>query len=323
MFNNLSNQITRAFSKSIYILKDHAPEILAVTGSVASVGAIACAIKETPKATQIMEEHKQNIENVHTVIKSADESEDIEYTSDDEKKDLFIIYTKTGLKLAKNYWPMLLLEGISIACTLGGAYTSRKKYSSLLATAMTMETIHKKYRENVVERFGEETDKELRHGIKTKAEEYVIKDKDGKETKVKEVSRDKNSKYDTHGDITRIFDEINAPGTYSRDAYANRAFILGVEQWANNRLVTRGYVYLNEIYEKLGVPESDAGHHLGWVYKDHSTDDLMEHHNRILISFVGYDGQPAKDFENGLEPSVILDFNVDGYIDNQIKRRRR
>ncbi len=323
MLNNLSNHLSRTIHKGIYILKDHAPEILAVTGSVASVGAIAFAIKETPKATQILEEHKQNIENVHTVIKSADESEEIDYSSDDEKKDLFIIYSKTGLKLVKNYWAMLLLEGISIGCTLGGAYTSRQKYASLLTTALTMEQIHNTYRKNVVERFGEETDKELRHGIKTKAEEYVIKDKDGKETKVKEVTRDKKSKYDTHMDITRFFDEVNAAGTYSRDAWANRAFILGIEQWANNRLVTRGYVYLNEVYEKLGVPESEAGHHLGWVYKDHSKDDLQKHHNRIVISFVGADGQPATDFENGIEPSVLLDFNVDGYIDNQIKWRRR
>lgn len=322
MFNNLSNHITRTVSKGIYILKDHAPEILAVTGSVASVGAIVCAIKETPKATQIMDEHKKNIENVHAVIKSADESEDIEYSSDDEKKDLFIIYSKTGLNLVKNYWPMLLLEGISIACTLSGAYTSRKRYSSLLTTAVAMEAIHKKYRENVVERFGEETDNELRHGIKTKAKEYVIKDKNGKEIKVKEVCREK-SKYDTHDDITRIFDEINAAGTYSRDAYANRSFILGVEQWANNLLVTRGWVYLNEVYEKLGLPQSRAGHNLGWVYKDHSTDDVSKHHNRVVISFVGYDGNSAKDFENGLEPSVILDFNVDGYISNEINWRRR
>ncbi len=320
MFNNLSNTVTRALNKSIYIVKDHAPEILAVVGSVASVGAVVCAIKETPKATKIMEEHKQNIENIHTVVKSADETEEYEYTSDDEKKDLFVTYAKTGMKLAKNYWPMLVLEGISIGCTLTGAYKGRQRYSSLLSTALTMEAIHKKYRENVIERFGEETDKEMRHGIKTKAEEYVIKDKDGKETKVKEV---KKSKYDTHDDITRLFDEVNAASTYSRDAYANRSFILGVEQWANHRLVTRGFVYLNEVYEKLGLPESSAGHHLGWVYKDHSKDDLAKHHNRILISFVGYDGKPAKDFENGIEPSVLLDFNVDGYIDNQIKWRRR
>lgn len=307
--------VKRFVSTGIYMLKDHAPEIMAVVGSVASVGAIGFAIKETPKATKIIEEHKKHIENVHTVVESADGEEEFEYSPDDEKKDLFIIYTKTAGRLLKTYWPVILLESLSIGCTLGGAYKSRQKYSSLLSAAVAMEAIHKQYRQNVVEKYGEEIDKELRHGLKTKTKEYIKKDKDGKETKVKETVKVADNKTDK--DISRLFDETSL--YYSRDPHANKQFILSVEQWANMRLKQYGHVFLNEVYEKLGFEPTEIGHNVGWVYKDHSADDLKKHNNVIIFNFVDVHGNKATEFEAGFEPSVLIDFNVDGFISKDIK----
>ena len=106
----------------------------------------------------------------------------------------------------------------------------------------------------------------------------------------------------------RIFDETNEK--WNKDADTNRWFLNRVQSFFNDRLRTNGYVFLNDVYEELGFPKTKAGQVVGWIY---------DPDNKYIDSYIDFgiydvDRQKAKDFVNGYERSIILDFNVDGNI---------
>jgi hypothetical protein len=93
----------------------------------------------------------------------------------------------------------------------------------------------------------------------------------------------------------------------------NLIFLQCQQNWANDQLRTRGHVFLNEVYDMLGLERSKAGAVVGWVFtKDGSTDNF--------IDFGVFNGetQISRDFVNGHEGAILLDFNVDGVIYDKI-----
>lgn len=103
----------------------------------------------------------------------------------------------------------------------------------------------------------------------------------------------------------RIFDE-GCPG-WSKDPEANLAFLRLIEANANTLLKTQGYLYLNKVYELLGIPHSKAGQLVGWIYKDP---------NPAGDNYVDFDIYATRngDAINGYARTILLDFNVDGII---------
>ena len=110
----------------------------------------------------------------------------------------------------------------------------------------------------------------------------------------------------------RIFDELN--DNWEKDAELNLFFINGQLNYWNHILQTKGYVFLNEVYEALGFNPTKAGQHVGWYYdaKNPKAD------NYIDFGIYDVNRRDASEFVNGMERSVILDFNVQGPIDSLI-----
>jgi hypothetical protein len=108
----------------------------------------------------------------------------------------------------------------------------------------------------------------------------------------------------------RFFDETC--NDWKRNAEYNRAFLQCQQSYYNQMLQSRGHVFLNEVYDSLGIPRSQAGAAVGWILsKDGDNfvdfgifDDLTNPH--------------VRDFVNGHENSILLDFNVDGIIWDKI-----
>jgi hypothetical protein len=79
---------------------------------------------------------------------------------------------------------------------------------------------------------------------------------------------------------------------------------------ATKRLESQGYLFINDVYEMLGFPKIKEGQVAGWIYnKEMPIGDN-------LVDFGIYDvtRQTTRDFVNGYERSIVLDFNIDGQI---------
>lgn len=306
---DLTNNATRAFHKAGFQLKKHSPEILVVTGVIGTVVSAVMACKATTKVSTILDKTKTNVDTIHECVNNPELAE--EYTVEDSKKDLAIVYAQTGLEFAKLYGPSVVLGAASITSILAGHNILRKRNLALAAAYQVVDTGFKQYRGRVVERFGEQMDKELKYDIKAKEIEETIVDKKGKEktvTKTVEVA----NPIAAQSPYTICFDETCTG--WQRDAEANKFFLLRQQDYANEKLRSRGYLFLNEVYDMVGARRTRAGQVVGWVYDE--SNPIGD--NYVDFGIFDLRNEDARNFVNGLEKSIWLSFNVDGDILNNL-----
>lgn len=313
--NELMTTVSSSFNRVGFQLKKHSPEILVVAGVVGTVVSTVMACKATTKVSDILEKTKEDINSIHDC--AANESLAEEYTPEDVKKDLAIVYVQTGVKLAKLYAPAVALGVLSISGILASNNILRKRNVALAAAYATVDKGFKEYRNRVVERFGEEVDRELKHNIKAKKIEKIVIGEDGKEKKVKETISvvDGNSL----SDYSFFFEESNP--YWEKDGNYNRMFLLAQQQYANDKLRANGYLYLNDVLDTLGIPRTKAGQIVGWVYDSENPNGdnyvdfgIYETYRRDEESFVKDKAMGERFGKEKYERVVILDFNVDGNI---------
>lgn len=311
MKNTFVKTLTDVFYDVTFKAKKHSPEILAGAGVAGLVVTVVSACKATTKASKILEETKETVVKIHETAENPEFAED--YTAEDCKKDLTIVYTQTALKLVKLYAPTVIFGVSSVTCMLASNNILRKRNVALTAAYAAIDSSFKNYRNAVIERVGEEFDKELRYNVKTQEVEETVVNKDGSETTVKKTVQVVNggSEYSPY---SKIFDKLN--DYWENDASLNRAFLQGRERMANDMLRTKKRVFLNEVYELIGFEPTRAGQVVGWVY-DPDNPNVDSY-----ISFGIYDNimddtpgaERRRMFVNGLESSIILDFNPDGNV---------
>lgn len=306
MKSEFVNGVTRAFGKVGLSLKKHSPEILLVVGVVGTVASTVMACKATTKVKDILEETKEQVDQVHEVLESDEISEE-EYSVEDSKKDLAIIYAQTGLKFVKLYGPSVAVGALSLISILTSHKMLRAR-NLALATAYTAATkAFKDYRGRVVDRFGKELDRELRYNIKAKEIEEIVVNEDGTESTVTTTVNvaDPNA----FSIYSIAFCEGN--NGWTKDPELNKVFLLQTQNYANDKLKSRGWMTLNEVYDMLGAPRTKNGGLAGWVY----TDDSSAGDNFVDFGiFDIYNNPKAGDFLNGRERSIILDFNCIGNV---------
>lgn len=135
---------------------------------------------------------------------------------------------------------------------------------------------------------------------------------DGEEVKVsteKKEIEEEVIKHDEVSEYARFFDE-GCIG-WSKNSEYNLMFLRWKQLYANDLLRAKGHLLLNDVYRQLGIPESKAGYFVGWIYDEN---------NPLGDNFVdfGLNDLRNKDFINGYERCVLLDFNVDGVIVDKI-----
>ena len=303
------SKLTRTLNRVGLKLKKHSPEILVVTGVVGTVASAVMACKATTKIDEVLAETKDNIDKTKDYVEKKGFSE--KYTEEDYKKDLTIFYAKGGLELVKLYAPSVALGALSITAILSGHNVLRKRNVALAAAYATVEKGFKEYRGRVVERFGEELDRELKYNIKAKeVEETTVAEKTGEEKVTKKTVNvaDPNN-YSTYA---RFFDD-GCTG-WTKDPEYNLMFLKNQQRYANDLLKSRGHLFLNEVYDMLGIPRTKAGQVVGWIYDEEYPN------GDNFVDFGIYDlyNEKARDFVNGYEKTILLDFNVDGDIMNLI-----
>ena len=311
MKKNILVNFNRSINKTMFKVKKHSPEILVVTGVIGVVASAVMACKATTKISKISDEHKKQIDELHLALERGETKAGESYDVEDSKKDLTIIYAQTGLKYVKLYAPSVVLGALSITAIISSNNILRKRNVALAAAYTAVDKSFKNYRNRVVERFGKDLDRELRYNIKAKEVEETIVDDDGKEKKIKKTVN--VASLNIPSDYARFFDEYCTGWT--KDPEYNLGFLKAQQAYANNRLREQGYLYLNDVYDMLGIQKTKAGQVVGWVYDESNTD--IDNY----IDFGIYDlyDEDKRDFVNGRERSILLDFNVDGNIWENMK----
>ena len=308
----IANKVTKVFHKTRFMTKKHSPEILITAGVVGVVASGIMACRATLKVHDTLEEAVQNLADIHEAAEHGCTAVGVPYSEEDCRKDVTTVYFQTGLKLVKLYAPSVILGVTSLGCVVTSNNILRKRNAALAAAYATIDKSFKEYRSNVVERFGETVDRQLKYNIKTKEVEETIVDENGKEKKVKktvEVSEKKD-----YSDYSRFFDVGNP--YWAKDAEYNRMFIRAQQQYANDRLRAQGYLFLNDVYESLGFDRTVAGQSVGWLYRP----DDPNHNGDNYIDFGIFDTHrsDARNFQDEFERTVLLDFNPDGPILNKV-----
>jgi hypothetical protein len=286
----IKNVVTSQVARKILLSKKHSPTILFGAGVVGVVGATVLACKATLRLEDILDESQRDHELARTL-------EHRNYSEDDRKSDHVKITLNTAARVVRLYSPAILVGTASIAALTGSHVTLSKRNAGLMAAYSALDKGFKEYRTRVREELGEEKDLEFRHGTDTVIE--TVEGKNGpKEVERTVVPAEMPSMY------ARFFDESSTE--WSRQPEYNQAF-LGMQQtWFNDLLRTRGHVFLNEVYDRLGFERTKAGQHVGWV---------MAKGGDNYIDFGIYNGnERSRAFVNRNERSILLDFNVDGVI---------
>ena len=299
-------------NRSLLKARKHSPEILLIVGLAGVVSSAIMACKATTKASDILEDMKEKREVIHECEANQQLIDSGEYSEEDAKKDLTLVYFQTGLKFVKLYGPAVLLGALSIASVLTSHNILRKRNLALAAAYATIDKGFKEYRERVVERFGKEVDRQLKYNIKAeKIEEKTIDPETGEE-KIEEKTIETGEISDCSC-YARFFDEYSE--CWQRNSEYNLMFLKAQQRYANDKLKAKGHLFLNEVYDMLGIPRTKAGQIVGWLY---DPDGNSDGDNYVDFGIYDLHNRQKRKFVNGTEYSILLDFNVDGDILSRI-----
>lgn len=292
--------ITQTIARNGLLLQKNSPEVLFAVGTVGMVGSTVLACRATLKMDGVLEESQAKLRQSRDMAAS---DEFATYTKSDSKHDVRLIRVQTSMKIVKLYAPAIIVGGLSIAALTTSHRTLSKRNAALAAAYTALDKGFRQYRARVIEKYGDEEDQHFRYGT----EQVEVVNDQGKKELVTRVSPDAGGSI-----YARFFDRL-CPDWGPNPEY-NLIFLKCQQNWANDMLHARGHVFLNEVYDHLGLKRSKAGSVVGWVLSKDSKSDNY-------ISFGVFEGQDqtARDFVNGFEGSILLDFNVDGLIWDQIE----
>ncbi len=311
--NKLLSTVKKSLCKSKIALKAHSPEILVFAGTVGVVASAVLACRATLKARDILDTTRNTLDDIHEVSEKASNGElTVEYSDTDKKKAVTLACVRMGMAFTKLYAPSVILGTLSLASIITSHRILEKRNVTMAAAYTAIDTGFKQYRGRVIERFGDEVDKELKYGIKTQTITEKTSDDAGNESE-----RETTIKVaDPHADCdeyTRFFDDNSR--NWTNNAEYNLTFLRTQEAYFNQKLIADGYVFLNDVYNALDLKGSSLGQIVGWYYDPENPN----HKGDNYIDFGIYDCNipDTMDFVNGYRPTVLLNFNVDGPIINK------
>ena len=298
---NVISAIKTVSLKTVSKVKKFSPEILLGVGVVGIFGGVILACVETLKVNDIFDEHLEERGHIDARYDGMPEN-----TNKDKQRDICKLYGKTGIELAKNYAPAAGCLVTGMFCIFSSYGIMRKRNLTAVAAASAISQAFDEYRQRVKDAIGEEKEKDIRYGTKQEKIEVKSTDEAGNET----VKKEKQTVFpDLLNDpYAKFFDELNP--NWCKNPEHNLNFLKMAQNWANDLFNSRGHVFLNEVYDMLGIPRTAAGAVCGWVKG--AGDDF--------IDFGIYDGyrKSCREFVNGYESSILLSFNVDGVIYDKI-----
>lgn len=295
----LKNVLTSKVGRQLLTVQKHSPALLFAAGVVGMVGTVVLASQATLRVSDVLDDFHDDLDNV-TALESP------KYSEKDRQRDKVILYTRLVVKLGKMYGPSILVGTASIAALTGSHVVLNRRLAGVTAAYAALEKGFEKYRSRVKAELGEDKDREFRYGLETR--EIVEETNEGPVVKnYHQIGKDGASIY------ARFFDEGSR--NWQKASGYNQMFLRAQQNYANDLLRARGHVFLNEVYDMLGLERSKEGAVVGWVLNACESDTSDEF---IDFGIFEHDIYDAMRFVNGDERSILLDFNVDGIIYDKI-----
>lgn len=282
----IPNNVSRAVAMKVLKAKHKSPHVFFAVGVAGVVGGTYLACKATLKLEETVDEISEELREVKAVDNNRNTSESDYY------KDLAYVYGKSAVKLGRLYGPALVVGSVSIASLTGAHVQLARRNTALTAAFAGLSKTYNEYRARVIEEIGEERERDIYMDMRN--EEF--EDEKGKKKVERVVGPNGFSPY------AQLFDESNT--NFLKNAEMNRIFLQVRQNYCNDLLHSRGYLFLNEVYSQLGFEHTKAGCVVGWMLDDDGDG---------FVDFGLHEAQAAG-FTEGWEPRVLLDFNVDGNI---------
>lgn len=297
---SFKSTVTRFVSRAGTTLAKNYPTIALTAGVVGFAGTVGLAIHATNKSQWIIGNHKGDIHHTRERFKKQNDP----YSPEQFKKDQIAIWTNTITLLGKNYAPTMALGVASIAALISGQSVLSSRLNTMTIAYEGARTILKTYRENVKKEVGEEKELEI----------YTTSAADGRQRLIDTGVIDPDcAGYDFAG-TTFWFDSTTSPENYQDSDVANANFLSDVENAMNRRLQQRGHLFLNDVYEALGMEDTPLGTQIGWINLPGKVESYVDfgYQRNVDETVMGRIKETAD------EHAFLLDLNVDGVIWNMI-----
>jgi len=276
----IPTNVTRTVKRAVLEAKIVSPKVLFAVGVVGSVASTVLACRATLKLEEKLEHFQADIDTAKQV-------------ADLPKRSFALVYAHGTMDIVKLYGPSILVGGLSIVALTTSHVTLERRNNNLSAAYAAVAASYSAYRDRVRTEYGVDKELDIYHGAR-----YESSTIDGKKIVERVVDPYAVSCY------AKFFDESSTQ--WVRHPDYNRMFIQSQQNYWNHKLHVDRFVFLNDVYESLGLPRTEAGQIVGWVLSDDEEGDNY-------IDFGLYEAR-SSEFMRGTEPSILLDFNVDGDI---------
>jgi len=294
--------VTNKIGRPLLHLQKQSPQVMFAGGVVAAVTSTVLACRATLKLSDTLAKTEELRDKAQALYA---EGTNTEYDEKQYNKDLTVLKVKSIVNVTKLYAPSAGLMMLSVALLTGSHVTLNRRNASLTAAYASVDQAFEKYRQRVVEKLGVEADRDFRYD--TEIINETVEGEDGKKKTVKHTRVDSTQ---TPSKYARFFDELC--NDWKSNPEYNRAFLHCQQTYMNDLLRARGHVFLNEVYDALGMPRTKEGAVVGWLL-DKGGDNFVD-----FGIFDDFTNPQVRDFVNGREYSILLDFNVDGVIFDKI-----
>lgn len=238
----------------VKVIKDAAPTILTVC---AAAGVVVSNVLTAKTALK-----------VHDILRNEEFDRKTEFQAP--------LTTKEKIEIAApHYIPSILVGGAAIACMFGSNAMNRKQIAAFAGALALSDNIRERYRQVVVEEYGEEKDAEIIEAVQKRT-----------------ITEEEGKRESTDGMIFFI-DGVSEEGFYSTKEAVNEAIFK-----LNRKLHLGNYVTLNSFRRDLGLKPTNFGSVTGWSLFDKcgksTEDNWVDFHlvrcegdeNAIYISYL-------------------------------------
>lgn len=296
--------ITTAFYTGVARISKHAPTILSVT---ASAGVIATGYLAWKAGTRFEDVEGRDWDRRKECLRNADTIPDEDVPKIERKNRILFI-----LDTVRTVAPAAIVGAATITMIYFSNSISKKRLAAMGAAYATLQTAFDGYKRTMVEALGKESvDKILKPklpNVGTSAEEILSSDNKSDAAHVSEAVVNSLKALSPYA---RIIAEESSTCWDTNEDYTSQN-LAAVQLWANRRLERKGHLFLNEVFDQLGLSRTCEGAVVGWL-KNGEGDGY--------VSFGDFDASiyrvPSDDYTR-VDSNFIVDFNVDGVIWDRI-----